>query len=692
MNKTQFVRDIELCGKTIHIESGKMAKQAGGAVTVQWGDTIVLTTATSSKTPKEDVDFFPLIVDYEEKMYAAGKIPGGFIKREGRPSEKAILTARLVDRSIRPLFADNYYNDTQIVLIALSTDKENSIDIIGILGASIALCISDIPFFRPIGAVRIGYIDNEFIINPLNSQISNSKLDLTIAGTEDEIVMLEASASFIDEEIFYEAIELAQEPIRKSIDFQYSLMKELGKSDKSFSVEEVDSKFVVEIENLIYQDMEKAIYQPLKSEREIALNQILENLKKEYEEKLKIRDIKKIFDEIEKKIVRSKILEENKRPDGRKADELREISCEVNLLPRVHGSAIFTRGQTQALSITTLGAISEEQIVDGIEEEENKRFMHQYNFPPFSTGEVSAMRGPKRREIGHGALAEKALQPIIPDEISFPYCIRVVTEILESNGSSSMASVCSSSMALMDAGVPVKEQVAGISIGLVTDDKKYVLLSDIQGIEDKNGDMDFKVAGSENGITAVQLDVKSSGLKLKILESALALAKEKRKVILGIMNETISAPRENLSVYAPRVFFIQIPPDKIGDVIGTGGKTIRRITEETGVKVDIEEDGKIYLKSENEESGLKALRMIEAITNKIEVGKVYLGVVKRITSFGAFIEILPGKEGLLHISQISYNRIPKVEDVLKVGQQVNVRVLNIDDQDRISFTMKGVSK
>jgi polyribonucleotide nucleotidyltransferase len=682
----------EIAGRPFIIETGKMAQQANGAVLARYGDTVVLVTATASKEPREGVDFLPLTVDYEERLYAVGKIPGGFIKREGKPSEKAILSARVIDRPLRPLFPKGFRNDIQIIATILSVDQDNTPDVVAINGASIALCISDIPFEGPVGAVSVGLVDGNFVINPTVEQYEKSRLRLIVAGTKDAILMVEAGADEVTEEEMINAINFGHEEIKKIVEFQEEIIAKVGKPKMEFTVQEIDPELEKAVREYAREEILKAIKIYDKQEREAYLQKINEDTIAHFQETYpeKEKEIADVLYNILKEEVRNMITYEGIRPDGRKSTEIRPISCEVGILPRTHGSGLFTRGQTQVLTVATLGALGDVQILDGLELEESKRFMHHYNFPPYSTGETRVLRGPGRREIGHGALAERALEPMIPPEEEFPYTIRLVSEVLSSNGSTSMASVCGSTLALMDAGVPIKAPVAGIAMGLIKQDDKVTILSDIQGIEDFLGDMDFKVAGTSKGITAIQMDIKVKGIDTDTLRKALEQAKEGRLYILEKMLATISSPRSELSPYAPRIFTTVIDPEKIRDVIGPGGKMINKIISETGVKIDIEDDGKIYVAAPNESAGKKALEMIKNITQDVEVGKIYLGKVLRITNFGAFVEILPGKEGLVHISKLSKGRVKRVEDVVRIGDEILVKVTDIDKQGRINLSHKDV--
>ena len=684
--------EIELGGRKLTIEQGKMAKQANGAVLVRYGDTVVLVTATASSAPREGVDFFPLTVDYEEKMYAAGKIPGGFIKREGRPSSDAVLCARLIDRPIRPLFPDGFRNDVQIVATVLCVEQDNPPEIAAMIGASCALTVSDIPFMGPIAGVRVGYVDGAFVINPTEAQRAVSELNLTVAGSHDAVMMVEAGANELSEEVVLDAILFGHAEIRRLVEFQNNIRSACGKEKivpAIFAVsEELESKVRAYAEERL--DAATRNSDKLMRDADIAAikAETVEHFIEEYPEAAK--EISQILYKIEKGIVRHMITHEKIRPDGRALDEVRPVSCEVGILPRTHGSGLFTRGQTQVLTVTTLGSIGDEQIIDGLGPETTKHYLHHYNFPGYSVGEARPMRSPGRREIGHGALAERALFPMIPSIEDFPYTIRLVSEILESNGSSSMGSVCGSTLSLMCAGVPIKRPVSGVAMGLVRDGDDYSILTDIQGMEDALGDMDFKVAGTTKGITAIQMDIKIAGITRDILASALAQAKQGRAFILEKMLACIDKPAAELSPYAPRVEVITIDIDKIRDVIGTGGKVVRKIIDETGVDVDIHEDGNIFITSPNMEAMDRARKMIEDIVREVEVGEVYTGRVTRFLKFGAFVELLPGKEGLCHISQLAKHRVESVEDVVKIGDQLEVKVIEIDDKGRINVSHKAL--
>lgn len=683
---------IELGGRTLTMEIGKIAKQANGAVLVRYGDTAVVVAATGTKTPREGVDFFPLTVDFEEKMYAVGKIPGGFIKREGRPAETAILTSRLIDRPIRPMFPEGYHNDVQIVATAVSVDPDNAPDIPAMIGASCALSISDIPFEGPIAGVRVGMIDGQYIINPTIEQAKVSRLNLAVAGTKDAILMVEAGAKEISEDEMLDAIWFGHEEIKKLVEWQEKIMAEVGKPKMEVPVYEPPAELAAEIEAYGAEQLKAALMDANKLEREENVARIKAEIADAFMEKYpdNAKDVAYITQKLVKKIVRRTISVDKIRPDGRALDEVRPVTCEVGLLARPHGSALFTRGQTQILNVLALAPLSEAQTLDGLGVELTKRYIHHYNFPPYSVGETKPLRSPGRREIGHGALAERALLPVIPSEEEFPYAIRLVSETLESNGSSSMGSVCASTLSLMDAGVPIKAPVAGVAMGLVKDGDYFTILTDIQGLEDALGDMDFKVAGTKNGITAIQMDIKIDGINKEIFKQALAQAKRGREHIMGIMLDCISEPRKELSKYAPKITTIHVDPEKISKIIGPGGKTIRKIVEETGAKIDIEEDGRVYIAAVNSEEAAKAIDMINGITAEAEVGKVYTGKVTRLMAFGAFVEILPGKEGLVHISQLSTERVNKVEDVVSVGDEIVVKVTEIDQKGRINLSRKAV--
>jgi len=681
--------EISFGKESLLIETGKLAKQAGGAVTVKYGGTVVLVTATAAEEPKEDIDFTPLLVEFEERFYAAGKIPGGFFKREGRPGQGAILNARLVDRSIRPLFPELFRNDIQVVVTVLSVDETHPPDAISILGASLALGISDIPFDGPLAACRMGLVGDELVINPNLEELSSSKLDMIIAGSQEGITMIEAGAQEVQESQVAQAMMLGYQEIVKAIKAQEDIISQIGKTKREIVIPPYFNDLSSWLEDSYRASIREVITIPEKTEREKETRLLMKKAQEEAMEKFEsISLFTMAWERIMGEEVKELILTSERRQDGRTPKEIRPVSCEAGFLPRTHGSSLFTRGQTQALVITTLGASSEEQKVDALQDEEAKRFMLHYNFPPYSTGEVRPMRGPGRREIGHGALAERALECFIPPEGEFPYTIRVVSEILESNGSSSMATVCGGSLSLMDAGVPVRSACAGLSIGLVKSDEKHLLLRDILGSEDHYGEMDFKVAGSRNGITAIQLDVKNKGLSWEILGQALEEAKEGRLYILDIMDKVLDRPRSSVSPYAPRIEILEVDPDRIGALIGPGGKVIKKIVEESGATIDIKDDGKVIVFSRTEEGMNKAINMIRNITQDVEVGQVYLGRVTRVTNFGAFIEIFPGREGLCHISQFSSERGKKVEDFVKVGDDVLVKVTGIDSMGRIALSHK----
>mgnify|MGYP004539072185 CR=1 FL=1 len=687
---------MELAGRTLTLETGKMAGLANGSVLVRYGDTAVIVNVTASKKPREGIDFFPLSVDYEERLYSVGKIPGSFLKREGKPSDKAILVSRAIDRPIRPLFPKDLRNDVCVNAMVLSVDPDCSPEVAAQIGTSAALSISDIPFNGPTAAVSVGYVDGQIVINPTLEQRAKNRLNLTVAGTKEKVSMIEAGADEIPEDLMLEAIIKGHEQIKKIAEFIEEIQKEIGKPKFEYESCAVPDDLFNEIYNFASVKMCDAVKEKDKDTRD---NNVAE-LQNEIEEFLKANHTEEEFETIkpligeavyklEKKTVRHLILEENERVDGRAIDEIRPLSCEIDLLPRAHGSALFTRGQTQVLSVTTLGTIGDEQELDGLDEEESKRYIHHYNFPPYSVGEARPSRGPGRREIGHGALAERALAPVIPSEAEFPYTIRVVSEVLSSNGSTSQGSICGSTLSLMAAGVPIKEPVAGISTGLVTDDNnrdRYIMLTDIQGIEDFFGDMDFKVAGTKNGITAIQVDIKIDGLTYDIIKEAFERTRVARMYILNeVMLKAISKPRTEISKYAPKIITMEIDPEKIKDVIGSGGKVINKIIADTGVKIDIEDDGKVFIAGQDSEMANRAKEIIEAITMDLEVGKTYVGKVVRIMNFGAFVEIAPGKEGMIHISKLAKERVEKVEDVVKVGDTVAVKVIEIDDQGRVNL-------
>ncbi|ATP39397.1 polyribonucleotide nucleotidyltransferase [Solibacillus sp. R5-41] len=689
------VFSYEWAGRPLVIEVGQLAKQANGAALVRYGETAVLSTATMSKSPKA-LDFFPLTVNYEEKLYAAGKIPGGFIKREGRPSESAILASRLIDRPIRPMFPDGFRNEVQVISMVMSNDQNNPSDVAAMFGSSLALAVSNIPFDGPIAGVHVGYVDGEFVINPTVEQAAKSTIQLTVAGNKDGINMVEAGALEVTEEIMLEAIMFGHEEIKNLIAFQEEIVAAVGKEKVEVVLYELDAQLTADIKAACETEMNTAIQTVEKHAREEAINVVKERIITSYVEQEvtdeTMKQVKGILDQMVKDEVRRLITEDKVRPDGRKLDEIRALSSEVGLLDRTHGSALFTRGQTQALSICTLGALGDVQIIDGLGVEESKRWMHHYNFPQFSVGETGPIRGPGRREIGHGALGERALLAVIPDEETFPYTIRCVSEVLESNGSTSQASICASTLAMMDAGVPLKAPVAGIAMGLIKKDEHYSILTDIQGMEDHLGDMDFKVAGTAKGVTALQMDIKIDGLSRNILEEALTQAKIGRMHILQSMLATLTESRTTLSKYAPKITVIKINPDKIRDIIGPGGKQINKIIDETGVKIDTEQDGTIYIASSDESMINRAREIIESIVREAKVGEYYMSTVKRIEKFGAFCEIFPGKDGLLHISEIQEERTKAVEDVLKLGDQLLVKCIEIDNQGRVNLSRKIVVK
>ena len=695
--------ETELAGRKLTVETGRVAELANGDAIIHYGDTVVMVNVTASKEPREGIDFFPLSVDYEEKLYAVGKIPGSFQKREGKPADKAILTSRAIDRPIRPLFPKDFRNDVCVVATVLSVEQDNSPEVCAMIGASVALSISDIPFGGPTAAVNVGYVDGQIVINPTVAQREHSRLKLTVAGTMEKVTMIEAGADEIPNDTMLDCIKAGHEEIKKLCKFIEGIKEEVGKPKFEYVSFATDKDVYAEIKENFKERMYQDVQAQDKEVRDANMDKIAEDIQAYFVEKYgeeeteaKSTEIANSIHDLEKECVREMIFKEHKRPDGRRIDEIRPLSCEVGVLPRVHGSAIFTRGQTQVLSVVTLGTKSEEQELDGLDEEESKRYMHQYNFPSYSVGEARPSRGPGRREIGHGALAEKALVPVIPSEDEFPYTIRVVSEVLSSNGSTSQASICGSTLALMDAGVPIKKPVAGISTGLVTSKEnpdEYVMLTDIQGIEDFFGDMDFKVGGTKDGITAIQVDIKNDGLTYDIIKEAFERTKVARDYILDeIMKPQIAEPRAELSKYAPRIITTTINVDKIKDVIGPGGKMINKIIDATGVKIDIEEDGRVCIYTDDAENGKKALKMIEDIAKDIEVGKVYDGKVTRIMNFGAFVDIGGGREGLLHISKISNKRVEKVEDVLAVGDEIKVKVYEIDNQDRINLTMKDLEE
>ena len=683
---------MELAGRPLIVETGKMAKQASGAVLVRYGETVVLVTSTASKEAREGMDFFPLTVDYEEKMYAVGKMPGGFLRREGRPGNSAILNARLIDRPIRPLFDKRCRNDIHVMATVLSVDYDNAPELCGMLGASASLGISDIPWDGPIAGVRVGRVDGKFVINPTQEQLKVSTLNITVAGSETAILMVEGGAQEAPEEDVLDAIMFGHETIKELVAFQKKIIEEVGKPKRTLIFPEIPEEIKTAIYAYAERPLKEAIFNPDKLTREAHMEEVRKEAEAHFKEIYPENgsDIAECLNHLTKEIVRHMISVDKIRPDGRALDEIRPISCEVGLLPRVHGSALFTRGQTQALTITTLAPMSETQIIDDLTQETEKRYIHQYNFPSYSVGETKSSRGPGRREIGHGALAERALIPVIPTVEEFPYAIRVVSEILESNGSSSQASVCGSTMSLMNAGVPIKAPVAGIAMGLVNEGEHFTVLTDIQGMEDALGDMDFKVAGTAKGITAIQMDIKIHGLSREILLAALQQAQKGRMFILGKMAECIDKPAEHLSPYAPKIITLTIPVDRIRDVIGSGGKIINKIISETGVKMDVEEDGHVYIATPDEEAAQRAKKWVEELTHEVQVGETYLGKVTRLMKFGVFVEILPGKEGMVHVSQLATRRVEKPEDVVHEGDEMMVKVTEIDDKGRINLSRKAL--
>ncbi|WP_067730025.1 polyribonucleotide nucleotidyltransferase [Oceanobacillus damuensis] len=691
MAEEKQVFSTEISGKKFTIELGELAKQANGACMVHYGDTSVLSVATASKQPK-DLPFFPLTVNYEERLYAVGKIPGGFIKREGRPSEKAILSSRLIDRPIRPLFPDGFRNEVQVISTVMSVDQDCPSEIAAMIGSSIALSTSDIPFAEPIAGVNVGRVDGEFIINPTIDQEAKSDIELTVAGTKDAINMVEAGADEVPEEVMLEAIMFGHEEIKRLVAFQEEIVKAAGVEKSEIDLFELDENLTANVEAEAKDKLVEAIQVQEKHAREEAIANVKEEVLEAYEETEpeEIKQVKSILDKMVKEEVRRLITKEKVRPDGRKPEEIRPLSSRIHVLPRTHGSGLFTRGQTQALSVCTLGALGDVQILDGLDLEESKRFMHHYNFPQYSVGETGPIRGPGRREIGHGALGERALEKVVPDEKDFPYTIRLVSEVLESNGSTSQASICASTLAMMDAGVPIKAPVAGIAMGLVKSGDDYTILTDIQGMEDALGDMDFKVAGTSEGVTALQMDIKIAGLSREILEEALTQAKKGRMQILESMLATINEPKTELSEFAPKILTMAINPNKIRDVIGPSGKQINQIIDETGVKIDIEQDGSVFISSTDSSMNDKAKKIIEDLVREVEVGQMYLGTVKRIEKFGAFVELFKGKDGLVHISELAEERTNKVEDAVSIGDQIMVKVKEIDRQGRVNLSRKAV--
>ena len=684
---------MDLAGRTLTIETGELAKQAGGAALVRYGDTVVLVTATASKEAK-DIDFFPLTVDYEEKMYAVGRIPGGFVKREGRPPETAILHSRLIDRPIRPLFDKGCRNEVHVCATVLSVDQDNAPEICGMIGASAALALSDIPWAGPIAGVRIGRVNGSFVINPTVAQLEATDLNVVVAGTKDAILMVEGGAQEVAEDVLLDAIMTAHEEIKRIVSFQEEMVAVAGKEKRVLPTHTLDEDVLAAVKEYAHDALDKAVRCADKQQRDAQQDEVYADTRVHFEEIYpdNMDDVNMALEKMTKEIVRHMITVEKIRPDGRQLDEVRPISVRVGVLPRTHGSGLFTRGQTQVLNICTLAPLSEKQTIDGIGIETEKRYIHHYNFPSYSVGEARSSRGPGRREIGHGALAERALLAVLPSEEEFPYAMRLVSEVLESNGSSSMASVCGSTLSLMDAGVPIKAPVAGIAMGLVTQGEHYTILTDIQGMEDALGDMDFKVAGTAKGVTAIQMDIKISGLSREILKEALEQAHKGRMHIMGKMLAVIDAPRDNMSPWAPRIITMNIDPDKIRDVIGQGGKVIRGIIEETGAKIGIEDDGTIFIAAVEEAAANKAIEIITNLTKEVEVGEVYLGKVTRLMNFGAFVEVLPGKEGLVHISKLAKERVENVEDVVNVGDEIMVKVIEIDKQGRINLSRKDCLK
>ncbi len=688
--------ETQIAGRPLRVEIGKVAKQASGAAMLFYGDTTVVVAATASKKPREGIDFFPLTCDYEERMYAVGKIPGGFIKREGRPTEAATLTSRLIDRPIRPLFPKGYRNDVHVVATVMSVEQDNPPDVTAIIGASIALSISDIPFAGPVAAVIVGLVDGQLVLNPTLEQGQKSEMHLVVAGTADAIMMVEAGSNEIPEAQMADAIFLAHDAIKEIVAFQQQIVAEVGRPKSEVKLFVTNADIAAAVKEYALDKMRTAVLCQDKLLREAQTEAVMAEATAHFAEIYPDNgaDVAASLSKIEKDMVRSMILDDRRRVDGRALNEVRQITCEVGILPRPHGSGLFTRGQTQVLSVVTLGAASEEQILDGLGSVRSKKYIHHYNFPPFSVGETRPMRGPGRREIGHGALAERALVAVIPAEADFPYMIRVVSEVLESNGSTSMGSVCGSTLALMHAGVPIKAPVSGIAMGLIKEDDRYAILSDIQGLEDALGDMDFKVAGTAKGITALQMDIKIAGVTREILAQALEQAREARMHIMGIMMDTISNPNPELSPHAPRLLRMTIHPDRIREVIGAGGKTIHKIVDETGAKIDIEDDGSLYITAVDQEGAEKAKRIIEGLLEQVEVGRIYEGRVTRVMEFGAFVEIIPGvlglsgKEGMVHISQLAETRTAKVKDVVDVGDPITVKVTEIDSQGRVNLSRK----
>ncbi len=680
-----------LGSQNIVVETGRMAKQADGAVTVQLGGTVVLVTAVCSREAREGLDFFPLTCEYQEKTYAAGKIPGGFFKREGRPSEKEILTARLIDRPIRPLFEKGFINEMQIVAIVISSDGENDSDVLAMFGASCALTISDIPFAGPIAAVRVGRVDGKFVINPTFKELTSSDIDLVVAGNRDSVLMVESGSNELSEDDVLDAIKFGHKEMQPLIDLQEEMVTACGKEKREITLHNADEELLKEVRKAAVSRLGEINRLHTKEQREEAMHKLCTELIEKFvteESEYTEKDVKSALYEAEKEEVRKFIVEKKTRVDGRKFDEIRQITCEVGVLPRTHGSGLFTRGQTQSLSVTTLGTSADEQMIDALEGEMQKSFMLHYNFPPFSVGEVRPMRGPGRREIGHGALAERSLKPVMPSKDKFPYTVRVVSDILESNGSSSMATVCASTLSLMDAGVPISGPVSGIAIGLVKEGKDTIILTDIGGVEDHYGDMDFKVAGTKNGITALQMDLKIQGISYEVLKEALNIGKKARLTILDKMIHVIEQPKNAVSAFAPKIVVLKINPEKIGAVIGPGGKVIKKIIQDTGATVDIDDDGTVQIAGTDPKSIDMAVAIVKGITEEPEVGRIYKGKVKRIMNFGAFVEILPGKEGLVHVSELAAKFVKNVEDVVKLGDEFDVKLVEIDEQGRLNLSKK----
>jgi polyribonucleotide nucleotidyltransferase len=683
--------ELDLAGRTLRLETGRLAKQADGAVLATYGDTYILATAVASLSVKKDIDFLPLTVDYQEKAYAAGKIPGGYFRREGQPSEKEKLSSRLIDRPLRPLFPKGWYSETQVIAMVISADQSGSSDILGIIAASAALAVSNIPFNGPVGAVRVGRRDGQFLINPDLTSLEGCDLNLVVAGTADAVMMVEGGAEGLPEDVMIAAIEYAHQEIKRVVEVIRRLGSANGKSKRAVITEQIDPALRNTVRDLTATPICQAILIPNKTARQERLDEILAEavkaLKKE-DDQDRERHVKLVFHELEYTEVRKTILENGKRADGRGPSDIRPITCEVSLLPRTHGSALFTRGETQALAVVTLGTSDDEQRIDALEGEYYRTFMLHYNFPPFSVGEARPLRSPGRREIGHGALAERALKTVLPTKKDFPYTLRLVSDILESNGSSSMATVCGGSLALMDAGVPIKEPVAGIAMGLIKEGDKVMVLSDILGLEDHLGDMDFKVCGTEQGVTALQMDIKIAGITAQLMRQALAQAREGRLHILGRMRAALAAPREQMSPFAPRIYTLKIKPDKIREIIGPGGKVIRDIVATCGVKMDVQDDGTVTIASSDEASAKKAIERVNQITEEVEIGKLYLGKVRKIMDFGAFVEVLPGVDGLVHISQLAHHRVKAVTDEVKEGDEILVKVLEVDRQGKIRLSRK----